>query len=442
MKVTSMAFLLISHSTTSLVNKVGENIYLRDYLVSSAPRQQIIVKSINNDYAASMDQEGNTHIVYKNAQNMIIYFKIGDSSMNKTLLEDTNNTYKICNINLLTHKKNYLLYAANNPYEHCTDLIFQVFNKEGESSPRALLTLPSLTAKYQSLIYHDKLYILSAVLCEKGFELNLYTYDISSEQWEGFDTLITADCPIVDFCFLLYEQTIHVTYVTEKFGHFTLHYGNLMNAQFTSLEILSLGQKIEAVLFVYNKIIWINYLTSGTLYSAFSHNNGKEFSKPIKCTVQNADIIKLYVSTTTETSLYGNYFYGYIDKYPNIAILSQVDTDNVLFYTQSSDELKEILNVAMSAKEPIIQTNNKPLEEEIAYLKEVQEEISNRYNELANFTKEVQEEGKKWRKKYQATAKELKALKEKLACESMTTTSQPASPINTLAPEKSTTDEC
>lgn len=406
-----MAFLLIGTDKTSVINKVGENIYIKNYPSKQSSRAISIAKSKYNDYAASINDEGKVQLVFKNSLNKIIYLDLESPTLaGNALLEDTDNSYRITNISLLSGKKNYLFYSALNPYENTADLIFHTFDTNSDESPQALLSLPNLKAKYQCTLINNKLYIMATIINEGKNELNIYTYDTITDSWEEFETLIISEFPITDFCFCIKDGITHIAYVIEKYGHSTLYYDNSNNNDANiKTEIKSAGKKIKPIIFIYNDVIWINYLTSSTLYSSFSCNN-LDFSEPSRCTVQNNSILEFNLGTSVKGNhLYGNHFLGYIDNYPKVAVLSQVDIDNVLFYSNSNKELKGMIQATLSSSQST--SSIEALQEEIENLKEVQCKIIKQYNELADFTKQIQAEGKKWRKKYQRATKELRLMK-------------------------------
>lgn len=408
-----MAYLLFNDNNNTLINKVGESIYLKTYPQKYTQKTNILAKSIYNDYCASIDNKNKIHLVYKTTQNSILHLHGKDSSFTSNiLLDDSDNSYKITNLHILSKEKSYLFYAAFNPFENTTDLIFHNF-EESSNSPQSLFSLPSLNSKYQSSIYGNYIYLLSCVLNNNSYELNLYSYNIVESTWDNYKNIITSEYPITDFSYVLHNDTVHITYVVDKFGHSTLYYGQYENNKFFEIEIIALGQKINPIIFIYNGIIWINYFTSQILYSSFSNNGGLTFSKPIKCTLQNNVIINIYLYGYKSKNLIGNAFLGYIDHQPNIAVLSQIDVDQILFYSTANTELKEVFKNPTTQSEEVSKNNRvEELEREINNLKEMQKSITQQYNDLANFARDVQYEGKKWRKKYQKLSKEMKNLNE------------------------------
>ncbi|MBC7960288.1 MAG: hypothetical protein H7X94_10505, partial [Vallitaleaceae bacterium] len=294
--------------------------------------------------------------------------------------------------------------------ERTSDLIFHNFTDKKNSAPQSLLALPNLNSKYQCYSKENAIDLVCCVLNENQYELNLYQYAISEDVWENLGTLIASEYPITDFCFVEHGRGVHIAYVIEKYGHSTLYYGQMLNDQFFSIEIVALGQKIKPVIFVYNDVIWINYLSALILYSSFSSNSGKTFSLPVKCTLQNSSITDIFLVGCKNENLSGQCFLGFIDQQPNIAVLSQIDVDHILFYSTTNVELREMLRGALptAVTPPPPNDQVQKLELEINHLRELQKSITDQYNELASFTKDVQYEGKKWRKKYQRLTNEIK----------------------------------
>ncbi len=412
-----MAYLLLNDEENILINKVGESIYLRTYPQRYSQKSSILGKSNFHEYCASIDKSHTIHLVYKTAQSSIFHLSGKENSFSThTILEDHENNYSISNLKIVSGVKSYLFYCALNPYEHTSDLIFHDFTDSKNAAPQSLLALPSLNSKYQCFIEGDFIRLMCCILNESSYELNLYSYNTNTNEWDNYSTLVASEYPITDFCFTSHLGAIHVTYVIEKFGHSTLHYAQMKDDQPISLEILSLGQKIKPILFVYNNVIWINYLTSLTLYSTFSPNGGRSFSEPVRCTLQNNSITDITLLGSNSPNLSGQSYLGFIDHQPNIAVLSQIDVDHILFYSSTNVEIREMLLGTINSAPAPIETSKDELEklqQEVSHLRTLQKSITDQYNELANFTKEVQFEGKKWRKKYQRLSKDVKVERPK-----------------------------
>jgi hypothetical protein len=408
-----MPFLIVKNKDENiLIDKAGENIYMRAYTLNNPQRTNVICKSIFNDYAVSY-KNGKMQIVYRTSKNSVIHLSEGTNLFSKrTLLEDGENVYNICNLKLLCDKKNYLFYCALNPYEKTNDLIFHMFSNEEEKAPQALLSLPQLNSKYQCQIVDNKIYLMTSLHQEQKYELNMYIFNLENEQWEEFSTLFTSEYPITDFSFVMNTNEIDISYVVEKYGHYSLNYVKKTNDKITNSEIFSAGQKINTVIFIYNKVLWINYKIENTLYYSFSTDNGKTITDPIKCTVQNANIDNIQLIIDNQPSLLGKDYFGYIGKYPYVVVLSQIDVDKILFYSEENTELKKLLEVTFNENSD--KSNNEEYINEIKYLRQVEQDMYDKYNELVKFTKEVQAEGKKWRKKYKRVEMENKRREEKM----------------------------
>lgn len=402
-----MPYLIIKDNEENvLVDKAGENIFMRIYPMNYSQRTNVICKSIYNEYTVA-EKKGSIQIVYRTSKNSVIHLsEEGTFFAKKTLLEDFENNYNISNLKLLCDKKNYLFYCAVNPYENTNDLIFHIFSNNEEKAPQALLSLPQLHSKYQCEMIDDKIYLMTSIYQDQRYELNFYIYNIEMEQWEEFETLFTSEYPITDFCFVKKNNEISISYVIEQYGHYSLYYAKKDNRGIRTTEIYSAGQKMNCILFIYNKVIWINYKINDTLFYSFSTNNGRDFSEGIKCTVQNNSVDNIKLLLKNKPSLIGNNFFGYIGKHPYVVILSQIDVDNILFYSGENTELKKLLEVTFDHNPGSGKKDE--FMEEINRLRKVEQEIYDKYNELVQFTKEVQAEGKKWKKKYKRVERENK----------------------------------
>lgn len=407
-----MPYLLSKNNTNVLVDKTGENIYYRNYPSMYNSRAIVVAKTSSNEYTAQIDSDNNMHIIYKSSNNSIIHLYESNGKFDKKIvLDDFNNIYKISNLKYICDEKNYLFYCAVNPYEKTSDLIFHSFSKTEDIEPQSLLTLPNLNSPYECILHNRMIYLLCSVQNENKYELNLYRYNIAEDTWYDYETIVTLTNPINDYSLCIYNDEIRVAYVVEQFGYNKLLYTSKSDHWSEPIEIYSCGQKLSPIIFTYNNIIWINWKEQNLLKASLSSNNGKFFTEAQKCSAQSSESTHYYFYGCKNKNLWGNKFYGYINKHPILAILSQVDTDNILLYNHNNLEMKSIINAFTTNNNSV---DKKEIKKELDYQLQVQEQITTQYNELAELAKELQNEGKKWKSKYFKAENEIKKLKKKL----------------------------
>jgi hypothetical protein len=405
---------LLSKNTESnlLIDKTGESIYYRHYPIKYNQRAIVIAKSSNNEYAASLDEYKNIHIIYKNSTNSLVHlYETNNKFEIVNLLDDYNNTYQISNIRYLYYKKNYLFYCAYNPYERTSDLIFHPFMQNEKTEPQSLISVPSLNTPYECIIENNTIYLLCQVLNDAGsYELNLYKYNISNSSWDDFETLTTSIIPFLDYNICINYAKIYVTYVKKDMNKNIMYYIFKENNWSLPIEIYTSNNFISPIIFSYNNIMWINWKENNKLMYSLSCNDGVTFTKASLCSAQSKEARPYYFYGYNNNNLIGNKFYGFINKYPIFAVLSQIDTDNILLSSQNNFEIKSIIN-NFTSKEMY---NSIKLKKELEEQKKVQENITKQYDGLAKMAKELQSQAKMWKSKYTQAEQETKKLKKKL----------------------------
>ncbi|WP_304941781.1 hypothetical protein [Vallitalea guaymasensis] len=407
-----MPYLLSKNNASNLlIDKTGESIYYRRYPIKYNQRAVVIAKSTNNEYSASLDDFNNIHVIYKNSTNSLIHLYEKNNKFEFTnLMDDFDNTYQISNIRYLYHQKNYLFYCAYNPFEKTSDLIFHAFKQNEKTEPQSLFSVPSLSSPYECFISNNIIYLLCQILNDKGsYELNLYKYNILSTNWEEFETITDSISPFMDYSLCLCDDKVCVTYV-ERGSTNTIYFIKKDDKWSDPIKVYSTTETISPIIFIYNNIVWINFKEANKLMYSLSCNNGTTFTEPKLCSAQNPEARHFYFYGYNNNSLSGNKFFGYIYKYPILAVLSQVDTDNILLSSQTNLEIKSIIGNFTSNE----MYNIAALKNELDEQKEVQQNITKQYDNLAKMAKELQTQAKMWKSKTSQAEQEIKKLKKKL----------------------------
>lgn len=408
-----MPYLLSKNNTTNLlIDKTGESIYYRMYPTKYNQRAVVIARSLNSDFSAALDDNKRLHLIYKSSTNGLVHlYEVNNKFDSDPLLEDPNNAYQITNLKYLNHGKNYLFYCAYNPYEKTSDLIFHRFMDKEHTEPQSLFSIPNLTTNYECLIEDNTLYLLCQILGEEGqYELNLYTYNMNTSDWDDYITVAKSINPYMDYSLCVHDGHVHVTYVERDKGKNVMYYIQKNDTFGEATEITSSNSILSPIIFIYNHIIWINWKENNQLIHTLSSNNGESFNQPHPCSAQSPEARHYYFYGYSNPNLIGHKFYGYINGHPILAVLSQVDTDNILLNNYNNLELKSLINNFAALD------NNrlKNLSQQVENQKEIQENISQQYDTLAKMAKELQTQAKMWKSKYGQSEKEVKKLKKKL----------------------------
>lgn len=408
-----MPYLLSKNNTANLlIDKTGESIYYRMYPVKYNQRAVVIAKSLNHDYAGILDDASHLHVIYKSSTSSLIHlYEKNNKFEGITLLENHNNTYQVTNIKYLYHLKNYLFYCAYNPYEKTSDLILHAFMDNEQTEPQSLFSVPSLSTNYECLIEENTLYLLCQTLNDQGeYELNLYPYNMNTSTWDNYETIAKSINPFMDYGMCVQEHQVHITYVERDKGKNIMYYTQKTNNVRKPLVITTSSSILSPIIFVYNHIIWVNWKENNQLMHSLSSNNGETFNQPNPCSAQSPEATHYYFYGYTNQNLTGHKFYGYINSHPILAVLSQVDTDNILLNNYNNLEMKSLINNFSAIDSNKLEQLNQEVNEQ----KEVQKNISNQYESLAKMAKELQTQAKMWKTKFSQSEQEIKKLKKKL----------------------------
>ncbi|TCT16791.1 hypothetical protein EDC18_10187 [Natranaerovirga pectinivora] len=412
-----MSYLLKKDSQNiTYISFMNESIYSKAIPSKYNSRIVPIARNCTSVYFASLDSQKNLHIIYKSKDNKIIHVKEeNDNYTRDIILDDRQNTYNISNLQFICHKEDiYLFYTANNPYDESYDLIFHHLN-DTNSSPQSLLSLPRLDSKYDLTISDNKL-ILMCTTKNEEYELGLYSYDFTNKDWGLERSIKKQNNPLTYSSLCNDNSCLHIVYMCEQFGQNQLYYLNTKDD--VSSLIYTSPNTIEPIIFKYQELIWINWIELKTSKLTFSTNNGISFSDVTKGSSQQDNIDKIHFTNIVD-QLYGQRYYGFINQNINLLVLSQIDLENILLNQSMNRELSLLLNSLLQKQQPTLMaasTNPDQSDniENIDSLIEIQDTIVQQYNELTNFAKQLQDEGKKWRNKYTKAEMDIKKLKEEI----------------------------
>lgn len=388
---------------------MNDNLLIKTY-PNRYNRTITLARNSSPIYTAALDSNNNIHIVYKNRENKIIHLSESNTNFKRNIiLDDVSNNYQITNMNLIIFNQNmYLFYTAKNPYDQSYDLIFHQFDNNNES-PQSLVSLIDLSSSYDVILLNNQIKVICFTHSE-NYQINLFTYDISSKEWLEENILLKQTMPIHYLSTCIDANTnMHITFVSEQFGRYQLHYKNEHSSN--SQLLYTSPFNLEPIIFEYEKFLWINFLENNTNKMMFSTNNGMQFSEVSKASLQNEYLEKVFLITPNDL-IYGKKYFGLMNPNPIISIFSQIDLHNILLTQNTNPELTMLIKSLQSKKELSVQDNT--LKEEINYLKQVQESITNQYNDLSKFAKDLQKEGKNWKNKYLKSEIQINKLKESI----------------------------
>ncbi|NLK21093.1 MAG: hypothetical protein GX308_03170 [Epulopiscium sp.] len=416
-------FLKLSNQGLVVVDYSPRNgLYYQTFMEEKVSRPNLLLSNGSYEYTALFDENDDFHVIAKNNRNQILHLRqSSDKILKDIVLDDSNNEFKISNLSALAlNNQIHLFYYADHPSEQTPELIHHVI-KEPLSTPQTLGTLYSRNLNYD-LIKHKKTLILTMInKDEQDFSINVNSLGNNKGQWEHLFTPVTSAFPIT-YCKLTVDAKglYHLIYIQEQYGQYQLLY-KYMNREWSKSELLySCGYPFQPVFLVYRDSLWINWIENNICKAILSVDGGVSFSAPIHTSMQDSDISlhSLSICHGLESSLICNQLYGISSPIPKFAVLNSMDMDGIHSNISPNTELKLYLNniknqLKISVSKTKLEEENATLKEQLEYLNQIQLEITDKYNELADLATKIQDEGKKWRNLYNQSKSEIEFYKKR-----------------------------
>ena len=411
-------------NTLCLIDHISRNgLCYRIFTENPNPRTISIANNSLDEYTATIDEQQNIHVIYKNTKQQIIHIKSLFSNIQEDIiLDDRKKQYQICNLYACFVKNElHLFYNALHPKTNKSELIHHCISSSHQSVPHALGTVPILGTSYSCYVHQNKIYILSIFKKEQQYFLQLHIYDSSIQEWQPPKILIQSSFPLIH-CHLLHHPSgsIYILYVQEKYGQYQLY--SLQNQNTHTQLLYSCAYAIKPFFIYYREGLWVHWLEQNTCKMILFFNEGKAFSTPQKTSLQDSSFTLFhYIHPLQHLKkwLRCNEVYGVFSPHPICCILAQLDMDHLHPYIAPNKELKLYLSQYTFTNNPKANLENeefKNIKDENEQLKEMQENITKQYNELYHFAKQLQQEGRKWRDRYYASqqTQQMELRKEKI----------------------------
>ncbi|NLM13289.1 MAG: hypothetical protein GX209_06050 [Epulopiscium sp.] len=417
-------FLKLRDQSLILVDfNIRNGLYYQVFKKNHPSRPHLLLSNGTHEYTAFLDEKGHFHVIVKNSRNQIIHLKeTSDQIIKEVLLDDPNNTFNIDNIYAISAKNQiHLFYYADHPSTKTPELIYHLVN-EPLTTPKPIATLYSRSINYDCIRNHGELYLAMIVKKEDIYSIDIKHFENFKDLSFQTSTPVSSEFPII-YCKLCIDTNgiMHLIYVQEQYGKFQLMH-QCKDKEWSKENLLySCGYPIKPVIFLYNDALWINWNENGIIKAILSVDQGNSFSKPILASIEDSDITLHSYDADPESShsLICNQLYGIAYPSPKFAVLHSLDMDGIHFNMTPNTELKLYLNAIkntlnLSVSKSALEEENINLKNEILELHQIQQNITNQYNELAELTKKIQEEGKKWRDLYFKEKTEIEFYKKRV----------------------------
>ena len=399
-----------------LLSRSAKNgLYFQTLSSSGLSRPVIINRSNTANYTATIDANQDLHIITQPSKEQIIHLHYKNNALTRNIiLEDPKDIYDFSNL-YTTSTKEYvhLFYTANQPAGDACELIHHILCEESKFETHPILSFDEKPLILQYMTHDDAIFLFYGEK-KQSYVINLMIYKDGS--WSKPASVVSSSFPIDDCQFCInHEGHIHLTYVQEKYGRYQLVYKKHQNNIWSDEIVLhTTAADINPCIFSYHRGIWVSFLDNNQLQMILSMDNGNSFSKNVDCSLQSSELERCHFvlgPNALPPSFRASMLHASLTHPIRAAIISNIDMINFHPDIKSNIELELFLDGAfhlMSVKsEPLPQitapvdntADLAKLQAENLELKQIQEQMVAQYNDMAELTKKIQEEGKKWRTK-------------------------------------------
>ena len=402
--------LLINHS-------VKNGLYSQTLSPSGLSRPLVIHRNHTSQYSATLDHNQDLHIITQPSPEQIIHLHYKENNLTRNIiLEDPKGIYHFSNLHVIGAKEHvHLFYTANQPIGDSCDLIHHILCQENKSEPYPIMSFSQTHLGFRFISYQDNIYLLYGDITD---QYSLYLMMYSGDQWEAAQLVSTSSSPIDDFQLCIDNHgTIHLVYVQEKYGRYHLLYKKKENNIWCDEVLLhTTSNSINPSIFTYHRGLWVTYVDNNQLQMILSMDNGNRFSQSVKCSLQGGDLEPcnfIWAPGTLPDSFSGNMLYALIAPSLRVGVLSHIDMIGLhpdmapntelelfvdgIFYTLSQNPAPSPIPAQPLPPNPDLSADMANLLRENDELKQTQQQMIEQYNDMAELTKKIQEEGKKWR---------------------------------------------
>lgn len=421
-----MAYLIYTQKKQLLfINYSAKSgLYSQTLSPSGLSRPLIIHRNHTSQYSATIDQQQDLHIITQPSSEQIIHLHYKDNQLTRNIiLEDPKGIYHFSNLHVVASKEHvHLFYTANQPIGDSCDLIHHILCSESKSEPYPIMSFSPTNLGFRYMTNQNVIYILYSDVSD---QYNLYLMSYENNQWAAALLVSSSAFPIDDFQFCMDNLgTIHLVYVQEKYGRYHLLYKRYQNGTWCDEILLhTTSSNMRPSIFTYHRGLWVTYVANNQLQMILSMDGGNNFSQSVACSAQAGELERcnfVWAPGALPDSFNGNMLYTFVSSTMRIGVISPIDMIGLHPDMAPNTELELFLDgVYYSSTQPLTQgpaqTLAPPvpdtgslaaLQEENEQLKQTQEQMIAQYNEMAELTKKIQEEGKKWRDKALVLEKE------------------------------------
>ncbi|OON99477.1 MAG: hypothetical protein ATN35_12335 [Epulopiscium sp. Nele67-Bin004] len=265
-----MIFLYSTENVLLKIIKQKQSLFSWTYSSTGFSRASLIISNCTDCYASAIDNKEELHTVAKNTRGQIIYCRPDHKTV---LFEENDFTFSDFNLVFIDNDLHFF-YTALDKYGNTTLLHQVIF---GTISAVASLVTHFKPIDISVLHYNDCILIFYV---SEDDPMNIYSLMLGMSKPS---IAVSTDVPITHFSPCIVNDEIHIAYVYNMYGQYQVAY---TNGRDTAV-IGTVAKPSEVAVLAYLDAIWLSYVDGDVLYTSLSVDNGKNFSMPIKNSVQD-----------------------------------------------------------------------------------------------------------------------------------------------------------
>lgn len=331
-----MPYIFYSNHMFTLIDCTPKNgVFCQFFSSNYSPKPIQIQFQGTQDYSAHMDENGKLYVVaMPDAFHLNYYVFENNRFIKNILVSNSSSNYNLSSPMIYTLQNTpYITYLSNqthsNTYNFVQENLLQPQLKTlftSSSQPEHIKYFTTLTSTYIFYISFDETYYLNALHITPT-AVTAITYLNSSQ-------------PLVDYSICIDENTLHITYIAELHGKYQLLYFNTDTRVISSLATTQYPP--QPTIFFYYHALWINVMIEHKLQMLISIDQGKTFSIPVACSLQN-NIHRCHFLTHKSTSLIAHELYASIGSTCKLCTIAMADVEHLHSDTVVSPELELLL---------------------------------------------------------------------------------------------------
>lgn len=390
-----MPYIFYSNHTFTLIDSTPKNgVFCQLFSPSYSPKPIQIQFQGTQEYSAHMDESGKLYVVaMPDAFHLNYYFFENNRFIKNSLVSNSSSNYSLSSPMIYTLQNvPYITYLSNqthsNTYNFVQENLLQpqlttLFTSSSQPQHIKYFTTP--TSTYIFYISFDESYHLNALHITPTATTTI--------------TYINSSQPLVDYSVCIDGNTLHITYIAELHGKYQLLYFNTDTRVINSLATTQYAP--QPVIFCYYHVLWINVMIEHKLQMFISIDQGKNFSIPVACSLQN-NIHRCHFLTHKSSTLMAHELYASIGSTLKLCTIAMADVEHFHSDTVVSPELELLLEGLVLASHsqsplspltqsppmepiPLMPDNQAPSNKTLSSVKQVDDAKSAFMNELSGW---------------------------------------------------------